>query len=106
MNEPSAATLHLRGALKQSAVRIDEVLSRYGATNPRIFGSVALGEANAESDLDLVVDLTLGQGNELLRVAGFTEELSEFLHVRLDVVTGTLLRQKVSAAALADAVPV
>lgn len=106
MSEPTAATLRLRAALKWQGSRVVEVLERYAATNPRLFGSVARGDAGEDSDLDLLVDLTPGTGNELLRVAGLTEELSELLGVRVDVVAPSLLRDEVSATALADAVAV
>ncbi len=69
-------------------------------------GSVARGEAAESSDLDLLVDLTPDGGNLLLRAAGLAEELSELLGVRVDVVAPALLRDEVSATALADAVAV
>ena len=47
-----------------------------------------------------------GGGNELLRVAGIAEELSELLGTRVDVVAASLLRGEVSASALADSVAV
>lgn len=83
---------------------VDEILGRYGATNPRLFGSVARGDASDRSDLDLLVDLIPARGNELLRVSGIAEELSELLGRRVDVVTPSLLRDEVSATVLADAV--
>ena len=82
------------------------MLGQYGATNPRVFGSVARGDAREDSDLDLLVDLAPGAGNELLRAAGIAEELSELLGVRVDVVAASLLRDEVSATALKDAVAV
>lgn len=85
---------------------MSEILARYGATNARLFGSVARGEARLDSDLDLIVDLAPGAGNELLRVAGLSEELSALLGVRVDVVAESLLRREVSLGALSDAVPV
>ena len=106
MTEPTAATLLLRAALKRQGSRVAEVLEQYGATHPRLFGSVARGDAREDSDLDLLVDLVPGAGNELLRVAGIAEELSELLGVRVDVVAATLLRDEVSATALKDAVAV
>ncbi len=106
MREPTAATLRLRAALKLHRSRIGDVLDRYGATNPRLFGSVARGDAREDSDLDLLVDLAPGTGNELLRVSGLAEELSELLGVRVDVVAAPLLRDEVSATALGDAVAV
>lgn len=106
MSELTAASLRLRAALTQHESGVVDVLERYSATNPRLFGSVARGDAEEESDLDLLVDLAAGGGNELLRVAGLAEELSELLGVRVDVVAATLLRDEVSTTALADAVAV
>lgn len=48
----------------------------------------------------------LAGGNELFRVAGIAEELSELLGTRVDVVATPLLRGEVSASALADSVAV
>ena len=106
MSEPTAATLEFRAVLDRQGSRVAELLSQYGATNPRLFGSVARGDAREGSDLDLLVDLSPGAGNELLRVAGLAEELTGALGVRVDVVAATLLRDEVSATALADAVAV
>lgn len=103
---PTPATQRLRAALAEQGDRVAEILERYAAVNPRLFGSVARGDAGEGSDLDLLVDLLPTGGNELLRVAGLCEELSELLGVRVDVVAPTLLREAVSATALADAVAV
>jgi len=106
MTEASVATSRLRAVLDSHRNRIAELLDRYGATNPRLFGSVARGDAGDDSDLDLLVDLVPGAGNELLRVSGLAEELGELLDVQVDVVAATLLRDEVSASALVDAVAV
>lgn len=50
-----SAALRAVGAAHRDA--LDQILKRYGGTNPRLFGSVARGDANADSDLDLLVDL-------------------------------------------------
>lgn len=102
----TAATLRLRAGLEQHRDRVAEVLDRYAAANPRVFGSVARGDAGDDSDIDLLVDLAPGAGNELLRVAGISEELSDLLGVKVDVAAASLLRNEVSATALADAVAV
>lgn len=80
------------------------MLRRYGASNPRLFGSVARGDAGPGSDVDLLVDLDRNGGNPLMRAAGMSEELSLLLGVRVDVVSAELLREQVSAAARAEAV--
>lgn len=105
-SEPTAATKRLRAALDRQESRVAQLLGQYGATNPRLFGSVARGDAREDSDVDLLVDLAPGAGNEMLRVAGLAEELSGLVGVRVDVVAATLLRDEVSATALKDAVVV
>jgi len=62
------------------------------------------GEATASSDIDLLVELVPGGGNELMRLAAIGEELSMALGRRVDVVASSLLRDEVSGTALDDAV--
>ncbi len=96
----------LRAAIAGHRRALGEILGRYGATNARLFGSVARGDATSESDIDLLIDLTPSGGNELLRVSGIAEELTQLLGTRVDVVATSLLRGEVSSSALADAVAV
>lgn len=104
--EPIAASLRLRRVLRERRYDVAEVLARYHATNPRLFGSAARGDAREDSDVDMLVDLVPGAGNELLRVAGIAEELSTILGVKVDVISAGLLRDEVSATAVLDAVAV
>ena len=104
MTKATDASLSLRAAIAAQRGDLDGILSHYGATNPRLFGSVARGDARCDSDIDLLVDLVPGGGNELLRVAGISEELSNALGVRVDVVAPSLLRREVSTSARHDAV--
>lgn len=96
----------LRAGIASHRGGLDVILRRYAATNPRLFGSVARGDATPDSDIDLLVDLIPGEGNELLRVSGIAEELTELLGTRVDVVATSLLRGEVSSSALTDAVAV
>lgn len=84
---------------------LERVLERYRATNPRLFGSVARGDARDGSDIDVLVDLDRGGGNALLRVAGIGEEFSRILDVKVDVVADELLRRAISADVHREAVP-
>jgi predicted nucleotidyltransferase len=105
MSTRTAEANSLRDTVARHRSEVLSVLARYGASNPRLFGSVARGDATAASDVDLMVELGAGGGNPLMRVAGIGEELSEILGIRVDVVTDALLREPVSATARADAVP-
>jgi predicted nucleotidyltransferase len=100
----TAESASLRAAIAAHRDAVEVVLRRYQAANPRLFGSVARGDATPDSDIDILVDLLPGGGNELLRVAGIAEELSQLLDTRVDVVTASLLRSQVSASALAESV--
>lgn len=66
-------------------------MGRSAATNLRLFGSVARGEATSDSDGNLSVELSPGGSNELLRVSGISEELTVLLGVRIDVAAASLL---------------
>ena len=106
MSIETAESASLRAVIAEHRDELDAILVRYQAANPRLFGSVARGDATSDSDIDLLVDLMPGGGNELLRVAGIAEELSGLLGTRVDVVAASLLRGEVSASALADSVAV
>ncbi|USQ75839.1 nucleotidyltransferase family protein [Ornithinimicrobium cryptoxanthini] len=106
MSVVTAESVSLRAAIAAHRDAMDLILRRYRAVNPRLFGSVARGDATADSDIDLLVDLLPSGGNDLLRVAGVAEELSQLLESRVDVVAASLLRDEVSSSALVDAVPV
>jgi uncharacterized protein len=78
-----------------------------GRQGIRVFGSLARGDDDAESDIDLLVELPGERttGAELLTVLALTDELSSALGARVDVVTPRTLRDDVRDAAVAEAVP-
>jgi predicted nucleotidyltransferase len=64
--------------------RRNEILrlaGRHGARSLRVFGSVARGEANENSDLDLLV--AWEPGRSLLDHAGLVQDLQDLLGVRV-----------------------
>ena len=73
------------------------VAAEYGASNVRVFGSVARGEASDESDVDFLVDFE--PGRSLLDLGGLRVELESLLGRRVDVVTEAgiywLLRRRI-----------
>lgn len=66
---------------------------------------MARGEATPNSDIDVLVDLDPADGRVLMRLGGLTEGFRRVLGHPVDVVTPAVLRERVSATALADAVP-
>jgi uncharacterized protein len=70
------------------AERREEILrlaARHGAHNLRVFGSVARGEANESSDLDLLV--AWEPGRSLLDHAGLVQDLQQLLGIKVHVGT-------------------
>ena len=98
-------TLALRELLDARRDEFQVLLDRYGATSPRLFGSVARGTAHAGSDIDILVEMDPADGNLLMRASGLMEETRElFGRDDIDVFPVQLLKRPVSSSALVDAV--
>ena len=68
----------------------------------RIFGCVARGEADSESDIDLLVNME--SGRSLLDLCGLLIDLEELLGRKVDVVTEKGLRDRIRERVLKEAV--
>jgi predicted nucleotidyltransferase len=85
--------------------RREDILStakNYGAYNVRVFGSVARGEADARSDIDLLVDME--KGRSLLDLGGLLIDLQDMLGCNVDVVTEQGLRERIRDRVLKEAI--
>jgi len=69
----------------------------------RVFGSVARGEDQATSDVDLLVELR--PGRTLLDLVAFRDEASKIVGLPVDVATPDTLKPRARTRATADAVP-
>ena len=78
------------------------IATRYGAYNVRVFGSVARGEADSESDVDLLVDME--PGRSLFDLGGLLMDLQDLLGCNVDVVTEDGLRDRIRKGVLKEAV--
>jgi len=100
---------HNRGMVTLDTLRTgqrDEILGRArrrGAHNLRVFGSVARGEANEGSDLDLLVEWE--PGRSLLDHAGLVQDLQELLGMKVHVGTEKSLHWYVRDRILREATP-
>ena len=83
----------------------DELLAlarRRGVTAIRVFGSMSRGDADEDSDVDLLV--TLSPGTSALALGGLLMDAKELLGRRVDVVTEASLHPALRERILADAV--
>lgn len=99
--------------MTQHPMSLDELLRRrdailaaarhHGASQVRVFGSVARGEASATSDIDLLVQMSAGRS--LLDLCALGDELEDLLGRRVDVLTEAAISPHLRARVLAESVP-
>ncbi|MEW5827868.1 MAG: nucleotidyltransferase family protein [Chloroflexota bacterium] len=88
--------------LRSKRSQILQIASRYGVEHLRIFGSVARGTDDRQSDIDFLVDLA--PDRSLLDLGGFLYEVRSLLGTEVDVVTEKGLRPRIRERVLAEAV--
>jgi predicted nucleotidyltransferase len=91
------------GLVEAHREEILELAARHGASNVRVFGSLARGEGAESSDLDLLV--TLEENRSLLDLVGLKQDIEDLLHRPVDVVTEPALSPYFRGRVLAEAMP-
>ena len=94
----------LRQLLQDKRGDILRLAAKHGASNVRVFGSVARGDADFTSDIDLLV--TLEPGQSLLDHVALWRDLEALLGRKVDVVTEGGLKARLRDRVLREAVPV
>jgi uncharacterized protein len=95
MRPSEALTIH-RTELRQ-------LVSRYGLSHPRVFGSVLTGNDDEESDLDLLVDPS--ERTTLFTLAGLEQDAQQLLGIQVSVLTPKDLPAKFRDQVLQTAQP-
>lgn len=89
--------------LRQRREELVAIARRHGASNLRVFGSVARGTQRAGSDIDLLVDLD--PDRSLLDLGGLLMDLQDALGCAVDIGEGAAVRQPWRQDVEAEAVP-
>ncbi|KOS56866.1 XRE family transcriptional regulator [Rhodococcus rhodochrous] len=76
---PSEALAARRG-------EVCELFAEAGLPNPRVFGSVARGDDDFASDVDLIVDFS--DRHDIVDLLGLQQALEDMLTVRVEIVDG------------------
>lgn len=99
-SEPKRSRIFPR--LKEKRKEILRIAAAHGASNIRVFGSVARGEEGPESDLDLLVEMK--PGSSLLDLVSLWQDLEDLLGHKVDVITeggiSPYLRDRIHAEAV------
>jgi predicted nucleotidyltransferase len=95
--------MSIEETIKAKRDDIRRIAAQHGASNVRLFGSVARGEARPESDVDLLVDVTAQTSSWF--PAGLIIDLERLLGRRVEVVTEKALNKHLREKVLREAIP-
>ena len=87
-------------ALVKHRQQILDLVAQYHASNVRIFGSVARGEARPDSDIDILV--VFGPNTGLFSIVALQESLSKLLHFPIDLGDPKSLKPHVQPSVAKD----
>ena len=93
----------LLDTLQENREQILEIAAKHGALNVRVFGSVARGEATAESDIDFLVDYDLEKITPWFP-GGLLLDLEQLLNSKVDIATVDMLKERIRDRVLREAV--
>jgi predicted nucleotidyltransferase len=97
-------TMSLREEIHRQRDTMLGIVARHGATNLRLFGSVARGDERPDSDVDLLIDL--GPDRGFADYLGLAEELEALLHRHVDLLLSRSLSPHFRPFIEAEARPV
>lgn len=89
--------------LRRQRRKLLDAAKKHGVGHLRAFGSLARGEATAESDVDLLVELR--PGHTLVDLAAFRREARAILNLPVDVATVDMLKDRIRDEVLGEALP-
>jgi len=95
--------MSVRQDIERQRDEILRVIARHGAGNALLFGSVARGDENAQSDVDLLVDVT-GETTPWFP-GSLVADLEQLLERQVQVVIRRSLSPLIREAVLREAVP-
>jgi predicted nucleotidyltransferase len=79
------------------------IAAKHGASNIRVFGSVARGDDDEKSDIDLLIDYDLTKISPWFP-SGLIQELQLLLDRKVDIVTAGGLKDRIREKVLQEAV--
>ena len=106
MAVPTPHSERLRAVLTAHRDEVRRVFAKYGAFDVKLFGSVARGDAGADSDIDLMVTIDAPDYEQVVSMLGLAYELSQLLGTKVDVVARGVAKDAVSDTARTEMVDV
>jgi hypothetical protein len=88
--------------IREKREEIISIAGRHGATEVRLIGSVARGEARPDSDVDLLV--TWSEGTSLLDQAALMLEFEKLLGRKVDIASDGWVKPAIRESVYRDAI--
>jgi uncharacterized protein len=95
--------MEMEKLIEEKREEILKIARRHGAENVRLFGSVARGESNESSDVDILVEV--GPNPSPWFPGGLIADLEELLGRRVHVVEVEALHSYIRDRVLQEAIP-
>ena len=95
--------MSIQQVLQSKRADILRLAIRHGASDVRVFGSAARGEAGADSDVDLLVKMA--PERSLLDHVALWQDLEDLLGCKVDVVSEKALHWLIRDQVLKEALP-
>ena len=92
----------IKETIERNREQVIKLASKYGASNIRLFGSVASGTDDQKSDIDFLVDVE--PGRSLFDLGGLLFDLQQLLGRPVDIVTTAGLRPRIRERVLREAI--
>ncbi|WP_373838207.1 nucleotidyltransferase family protein [Methanospirillum sp.] len=102
MSKKSGTSGNLIEILTSKRDELKALVLKHGASNIRIFGSVARREETPGSDIDLLVDMN--EDASLLDLARLKNDLEDLLGTPIDITTRPALHPMLADAILKEAI--
>ncbi len=83
----------------------EPVLRRRGVAHAALFGSVARGEARADSDLDVMIDIDAAAVRDVYAYVGLCRFIEDLFPLRVDVANRETLKERIRLKAERDTRP-
>jgi predicted nucleotidyltransferase len=90
------------GLIRDKRDAIVRIAAKHGATQVRLIGSVARGEARTDSGIDLLV--TWSEGTSLLDMAALMLELERLLGRKVDIASDGWVKPSIRESVYRDAI--
>jgi predicted nucleotidyltransferase len=89
--------------LQDNRTEILALAAKHGASNVRLFGSVARGEDREESDVDFLVDMQ--ETRSLFDLIGLQQDIEKVIGRKVDVLTSNGINRYLKDRILGEAAP-